>query len=67
MPDWNSAIRPCRNWLREKSPLSLVSDAGGATWSVLISRTRYSNASADCGLSKANRSPSENTPPAEPM
>ena len=36
MPDWNSAIRPARNWLREKSPLSLVSDAGGATWSSLI-------------------------------
>ncbi|COY22696.1 Uncharacterised protein [Mycobacterium tuberculosis] len=40
MPDWNSAILPARNWLREKSPLSLVSEAGGATWSSLIRPTR---------------------------
>ena len=56
VPDWNSAIRPDRNWLREKSPLWLVSDAGGDTWSVLMRSTRYVNAVAAAGLSKANLS-----------
>ena len=67
MPDWNTAIRPDRNWLREKSPLSLVSDAGGATWSLLISPMTYPSPAAACGLSKVNWSLSLKVPPAEPM
>ncbi|SHU33980.1 Uncharacterised protein [Mycobacteroides abscessus subsp. abscessus] len=56
MPDWNSAIRPCRNWLREKSLLSLVSAADGATLSTLIRSTRYVNAISARGLANANLS-----------
>ena len=59
---------PARNWLREKSPLSLVSDARRRDVVVVDQADQVvESLRSACGLSNANRSPSEKTPPAEPM
>jgi hypothetical protein len=55
-PDWNRPRLPWTNCSREKSPLTFVSAADGATVCSLTRSTRYWKASTPSGVSKSKAS-----------